>query len=61
MLINQVSYPHMTEDQIERTVERATDRLDERYMRGEISRARYADEADKLSTWAEREYRRARR
>jgi uncharacterized membrane protein len=51
----------MTEDQIERAVERATDRLDERFMRGEISRARYADEMDKLSSWAEREYRRARR
>ena len=51
----------MTEEQIERTVERATDRLDERYMQGEISPARYADEADKLSAWAEREYRRVRR
>jgi uncharacterized membrane protein len=59
MWTKQVSNPAMTEDQIERAVERATDRLDERFLSGEISRARYADEMDRLSAWADREYRRA--
>jgi uncharacterized membrane protein len=58
MWTQQAGESKMTELQIERAVERATDRLDERYMSGEISRAKYADEMDKLSAWAEREYRR---
>lgn len=51
----------MTEERIERTIEHAMDKLDERFMRGEISRAKYAHEVEKLDAWAEREYRKVRR
>lgn len=50
----------MTEDQIERRVERMFDALDARLMRGDLTQAAYDAEAAKVSAWAESEYRSGR-
>lgn len=42
----------MTEEQIERAVERAMDWLDRRYMAGEIDGEAYADACRALDAWA---------
>jgi hypothetical protein len=47
----------MTEDQIERAVERTTDAIDAQYMAGKLSESEYKDKLSKLDQWAEREYR----
>lgn len=44
---------------IEETVERTIDRLDRRYLRGDITAAQYQDGITEISRWAEDEYRRA--
>ena len=46
----------MTEDQIEFQVERATDRLDKRFMAGEITEAQYREECYAISDWADKQY-----
>lgn len=46
----------MTEDQIERTVERKFDALDARYMRGELSTPAYEAESKAIDAWAEARY-----
>jgi hypothetical protein len=46
----------MTEDQIERQVERAMDRLDARLMRGELSQAEYDREVSTLDKWAQQQH-----
>lgn len=45
--------PEMTEDQIERTVERVMDALDARFLKGEISEEQYSSEIEALDLWAE--------
>ena len=47
----------MTEDQIERAVERKTDWLDAALMSGKISQAQYDAEQRKLTEWANAQYR----
>jgi hypothetical protein len=42
----------MTEDQIERKVQYATDRLDRRFMTGKLSQAEYDHEIMVLDKWA---------
>jgi hypothetical protein len=46
----------MTEDQIERTVERWVDRLDARLMAGLIDQATYNKIQALLAEWADHEY-----
>ena len=46
----------MTEDQIERHVERRTDTLDARLMAGSLTQAEYDAEQRALNQWAEAEY-----
>lgn len=46
----------MTEDQIERMVERKFDALDSRYMRGELPKAAYEAESKAIDAWAEARY-----
>ena len=48
----------MTEDQIERQVEKMTDRLDKIFMNGEIDQERYDEEIYAIDTWSMNEYRR---
>lgn len=45
----------MTEDQIEREAERRMDRLDARYLRGEISSEAYDKGVRELDEWAQAE------
>ncbi len=47
----------MTEDQIERKVERAMDRLDARFMSGRLSQAEYDREVVILDKWASQQAR----
>ena len=47
----------MSEDQIERRVEREFNVLDRAFMRGDIDQIAYDNMAHKLNEWAEREYR----
>jgi hypothetical protein len=47
----------MTEDKIERRVERAMDRLDARLMSGRLSQAEYDREVVILDKWASQQYR----
>lgn len=54
------AYDPMTEEQIERAVERAFNRLDARLMSHEIDQADYDVGAKEINAWAEREYERAR-
>lgn len=46
----------MTEFDIECKVERATDRLDRRFMAGEIDQAEYDREIGILDKWAQQQY-----
>jgi hypothetical protein len=47
----------MTEDQIERHVERMVDRLDRRFLNSSMSQAEYDSEMKQVSLWADAEYR----
>jgi len=47
----------MTEDQIERRVERIMDTLDARLMSGSLSQSDYDQEVKRLHDWAEEQYR----
>jgi hypothetical protein len=47
----------MTEDQIERRIERVMDALDARLMDGRLSQADYDWEVKNLETWASQQYR----
>jgi hypothetical protein len=47
----------MTEEQIERAVERATDRLDAGLMNGTLAQAEYDAAIKSLSDWADKAYR----
>lgn len=46
----------MTEDQIERIVERETDRLDARFMTGKIDQEEYDREIVILDKWASQQF-----
>jgi hypothetical protein len=46
----------MTEEQIERHIERAMDSLDRQLMRGDLSQADYNKAARELNNWAEAQY-----
>lgn len=46
----------MTEEQIERRVELATDSIDRRYMNTDMTTAEYEVEMGKLNEWAEQQY-----
>jgi len=46
----------MTEDQIERLVERYVDAIDLRYMAGKLSDAEYRDAMRAIEAWASRQY-----
>lgn len=46
----------MSEHEIECRVERMVDRLDARYMRGELSDAEYRAEMERINQWAKMEY-----
>ncbi len=46
----------MTEDQIERTVERWTDSIDKRFMAGAMSQAEYDAELLEVTRWAQTQY-----
>jgi hypothetical protein len=50
----------MTEEQIEVGVERRTDRLDSRYMRGEITEVEYVRGSAEINAWAQARYREER-
>jgi hypothetical protein len=47
----------MTEDQIERSVERKMDSLDARFMNSSMSQAEYDNHVKMINAWAEAEYR----
>lgn len=47
----------MTEEQIERQVERRTDSIDARYMAGKLTAAEYRTEMKSLNDWATVQYR----
>ncbi len=51
----------MTEEQIERAVERITDSLDRRFMSGVISQKKYDADMKELAQWADNQYRTATR
>ena len=42
----------MTEDQIERQVERMTDAIDRRYMAHDLTAEQYATECRRIDAWA---------
>lgn len=42
----------LTEDQIERQVERMFDELDRRYVNGEVSTANYRAQSESIDAWA---------
>lgn len=44
----------MTEEQIERCVERMVDRLDRRYIEGEMTHDEYLEAMRHLSLWADK-------
>jgi hypothetical protein len=46
----------MTEEQIERRVEKQTDRIDRYFMNGDITREEYDERIKELSAWAEKQY-----
>ena len=46
----------MSEDQIERHVERAFDRIDAQFMDNRISQAEYEKEVIEITKWASRQY-----
>jgi hypothetical protein len=47
----------MTEDQIERAVERKVDSLDARFMAGTMTQSEYDAAMKAISAWADSEYR----
>lgn len=47
----------MTEDQIERIVERQMDKLDQQLTKGMLTNEEYEDEVRELDNWARDEYR----
>lgn len=47
----------MTEDQIERKVEREMDKLDRKLMDGLITQEQYDLEVDALERWSDQQYR----
>jgi len=50
----------MTEDQIERIVERAMDKLDLQYTKGMLTNEEYEVEIRELDNWANDQYRQSR-
>jgi len=46
----------MTEDQIERTVERKFNSLDAKFMAGAMTQAEYDLAASEINKWADKEY-----
>lgn len=46
----------MTEHEIELKVERMVDRLDARFMRGDMTQAEYDAKMREINQWAEEEY-----
>ena len=50
----------MTEDQIERIVERAMDKLDRMLTKGILTNEEYEAEIQELDNWARDEYRQSR-
>lgn len=46
----------MSEDEIERHVERATDIVDSDFMAGKLTQSEYDEEMKRISDWAERKY-----
>lgn len=50
----------LTEDQIERVVEKRTDTLDEEFLSGKMKQAAYDANCKALDEWATREYARTR-
>lgn len=46
----------MSEDQIERMVERMFDSLDKRFTKGELTEEEYRVESKQISDWAEKQY-----
>lgn len=46
----------LTEEQIERRVEYATDRIDKKYMQGELSHDEYQAALKAMDKWSESEY-----
>lgn len=51
--------PALTEDQVERQVERMTDRADAAYMAGKMTGAEYKTRMAEIACWADRESRSA--
>jgi len=51
----------MTEDQIERHVERAIDALDKRYVAGELTAEQYGADVATIDKWACEQYAHAKR
>lgn len=51
----------LTEDQIERVVEKRTDTMDSEFMDGRMTREDYDANCKALSAWADREYARTRK
>ena len=47
--------PRLTEDQIERAVERAMDKLDRHFTRGEVTQVEYDQDVKRLDDWAKGE------
>jgi hypothetical protein len=50
----------MTEEEIERRVERMTDNLDRLFLRGAVSHKAYSTSMKELHQWAEAKYREAK-
>lgn len=46
----------LTEDQIERQVERMFDELDRRYVSGEVSTENYRAQSESIDQWARGQY-----
>jgi hypothetical protein len=51
---------HMTEDQIERRVERFIDKIDHAFLIGELSQSEYDELTRRISRWADVELRHSR-
>jgi len=47
--------PHLTEEMIERIVERRTDTIDKKFMDGRSTQAEYDADCKAISEWADRE------
>jgi hypothetical protein len=47
---------YLTEEQIERRVERDMDRIDNALIRGDISRVEYELKVDRIDEWAKEQY-----